>query len=123
MKEGPKEWTWSLFIPFPKKGNLKQCHNYRTISLISHPNQIKLRVILNRLEAKAEEPLAEEQACFIPARSTEEQIFDSHHKKHLQHQRDLFHNFMDFEKAEMTGRRSRLNRHSCSPDDSISQGA
>ena len=36
-KKWPKEWTQSSVIPLPKKGNLKQCQNYPTISLISHP--------------------------------------------------------------------------------------
>ena len=60
-----------------------------------------LRVILNRLKAKAETLLAEEQAGFIPGRSTAEQIFNSRViiEKHLQHQRDLFHNFIDLKKA------------------------
>ena len=57
--EWPKEWTHSLVIPLPKRGNFKQCQNYRTISLISHPSKIMLRVILNRLKAKAEKLLAE----------------------------------------------------------------
>ena len=60
-----------------------------------------LRVILSRLKAKAEEPLAEEEAGFRPGRDTVEQIFNSRViiEKHLQHQRDLFHNFIDFKKA------------------------
>ena len=91
----------SLVKPLPKKGNLKQRQNYRTISLISHSSKIMLRVILSRLRAKAEEPLAEEQAGFRPGRGTAEQIFSGRviTEKHLQHQRDLFHNFMDFKKA------------------------
>ena len=114
----------SFVKPLPKKGNLKQCRNYRTTSLISHFSKIMLRVILNRLEAKPEE-LLEEQACFRPDQSTVEQAFKSRviMEEQLRYQRDLFHNFMDFDKAEMTGRRSRLKRHSCPPDDSISQGA
>ena len=63
-KEWPKEWTQSLVMPSPKKGNLKQYQNYRTISLIRHPSKLMLRVILSRLKAKAEELLAEEQAGF-----------------------------------------------------------
>ena len=49
------------------------------------------RVILNRLKAKAEELLAEDQAGFRPGRSALEQIFNSRviTEKHLQHQRDL----------------------------------
>ena len=74
---------------------------YRTFSLISHPSKIMLRVILNRRKGKAEELLAEEQAGFRPCQSTVEQIFNSQViiVKHLQHQRDLFRNFVDFKKA------------------------
>ena len=32
----PTPWTQSLVILLPKKGNLQQCQNHRTISLISH---------------------------------------------------------------------------------------
>ena len=40
--EWPKEWTFSTFIPLPKKGDLKQCANYRTIALFSHASKILL---------------------------------------------------------------------------------
>ena len=43
-------WTQSLAITLPKKGNLQQCQNYRTISLISHPSKDMLKIILNRLK-------------------------------------------------------------------------
>ena len=60
-----------------------------------------LRVILNRLKAKTEELLAEEQAGFRPSRSTVKQIFNSLviTEKHLQHRCDLFHTFIDFKRA------------------------
>ena len=32
----PQDWKRSVFIPIPKKGNAKECSNYRTIALISH---------------------------------------------------------------------------------------
>ena len=32
----PHDWKWSVFIPIPKKGNVKECSNYCTIALISH---------------------------------------------------------------------------------------
>jgi len=34
--EWPEEWTFSAFIPLPKKGDLKQCANYRTIIELFH---------------------------------------------------------------------------------------
>ena len=100
-KEWPKSWTRSLIIPLPKKGNLRACSNYRTISLISHASKIMLRIILNRLRNKSESLLAEEQAGFRPGRSTVQQIFNLQvlAEKYLHHQSDLHHNFIDFKKA------------------------
>ena len=62
---------------YKKKGSLKQYQNYHTISLISHPSKIVLRVIFNRFKDKAEELLAGEQAGFRPGQSTVEQILNS----------------------------------------------
>ena len=75
-KQWPQKWTQSLVIPIPKKGNSRQCQNYRTISLICHASKVLLRIILNRLKSKAEEVISEEQAGFRPKRSTTEQIFN-----------------------------------------------
>ena len=35
-QQGPQDWKRSVFIPIPKKGNAKECSNYRTIALTSH---------------------------------------------------------------------------------------
>ena len=99
--EWPTQWTQSLVITLPKKGNLQQCNNYRTISLICHPSKVMLRIILNRLRPQAEAIIAEEQAGFRAGRSTVEQIFNLRIlcERYLQHQQDLFHVFIDFKKA------------------------
>ena len=68
-------WTQSLVITLPKKGNLQLCQNYKTISLISHPSKVMLKIILNRLQPQAEEIFAEGQTGFRTGRSTTEQIF------------------------------------------------
>ena len=36
--------------PIPKKGNAKQCSNYRTIALISHASKVVLRILQARLQ-------------------------------------------------------------------------
>ena len=99
--EWPTPWTQSLVITLPKKGNLLQCQNYRTISLISHASKVMLKILLNRLTPQAETIIAEEQAGFRPGRSTTEQIFSLRIlcDRYLQHQQDLFHVFVDFKKA------------------------
>ena len=35
-QQWPQDWKRSVLIPIPKKGNAKECSNYRTIALISH---------------------------------------------------------------------------------------
>ena len=35
-QQWPQDWKRSVFIPIQKKGNAKDCSNYRTIVLISH---------------------------------------------------------------------------------------
>ena len=99
--EWPTPWTQSLIITLPKKGNLQLCQNYRTISLISHPSKVMLRILLNRLKPQAEEIIKEEQAGFRAGRSTTEQIFNLRIlcEKYLQHQQSLYHVFVDFKKA------------------------
>ena len=38
-EQWPQDWKRSVFIPIPKKGNAKECSNYRTIALISHTSK------------------------------------------------------------------------------------
>ena len=98
---GPHQWTQSLVITLPKKGNLQQCQNYRTISLICHPSKVMLKILLNHLKPQAETIIAEEQAGFRAGRSTTEQILNLRIicERYLQHQQDLYHVFIDFKKA------------------------
>ena len=74
--EWPTLWTQSLVITFPKKEDLQQCQNYRTISLISHPSKVMLKIILNKLNPQAEKIIAEKQAGFRAGRSITKQIFN-----------------------------------------------
>ena len=40
----------SVFIPIPKKGNAKECSNYRKIALISHASKVMLNILQARLQ-------------------------------------------------------------------------
>ena len=46
----------SVLIPIPKKGNAKECSNYRTIVLISHASKIMLKILQARLQQNQELP-------------------------------------------------------------------
>ena len=74
--EWPTPWTQSLVITLTMKSNLQQCQNYRTVSLISHPSKVMLKIILNRLKPQEEKIIAKEQAGVRAGRSTTEQSFN-----------------------------------------------
>ena len=99
--EWPIPWTQSLVITLPKKGNLQQCQNYQTISLISHPSKVILKIILNRVKPRAEKTTLGEQAGSRAGRSTTEQIFNLRIlcEKYRQHQQNLYRVFIDFRRA------------------------
>ena len=46
----PEIWTKSIIITIPKKGNIQQCNNYRTISLINHASKLMVKIVKNRLD-------------------------------------------------------------------------
>jgi len=45
-----QDWKRSVFIPIPKKGNAKECSNYRTIALISQASKVMLKILQARLQ-------------------------------------------------------------------------
>ena len=45
MQQWPQDWKRSVFIPIPKKGNAKECSNYRTIALISQASKVMLKIL------------------------------------------------------------------------------
>ena len=49
-QQWPQDWKRSVFIPFPKKGNAKECSNYCTIILISHTSKLMLKILEARLQ-------------------------------------------------------------------------
>ena len=54
----------SVFIPIPKKGNAKECSNYRTIALISHASKVMLKILQARLQQYMNSELPDVQAGF-----------------------------------------------------------
>ena len=49
-QQWPQDWKRSVFIPIPKKGNVKECSNYRILALISHASKIMLKILQARLQ-------------------------------------------------------------------------
>ena len=62
------------FHSIPKKGNAKECSNYRTIALISHANKVMLKMLQARLQQYMNCELPDVQAGFRKGRGTRDQI-------------------------------------------------
>ena len=90
-KEWPTDWKKSVYVPIYKKGDKKECGNYRTIALISHASKVLLWVIQRRLEVFLIPELPIEQAGFRRGRGTRDHIANLRWmmEKAREHQRDL----------------------------------
>ena len=63
-QQSPQDWKSTVFIPVPKKGNAKECSNYRTIALILHACKVMIRILQTRLQQYVNRELPDVQAGF-----------------------------------------------------------
>ena len=61
-----------------KKGNAKECSNYRTNALISHASKVILKILQARLQQYMNCEFPDVQAGFRKGRGTREQIANIH---------------------------------------------
>ena len=69
-----QDWKRSVFIPVPKKGNAKECSNYRTGGLISHASKEVLKILQGRLQQYVNREYPDVQAGFRKGRGSRDQI-------------------------------------------------
>ena len=90
-----------MFIPIPKKGNAKECSNYRTIALISHTSKVILKILQARLQQYVNCELPDVQAGFRKGRGTRDQIANIRWiiEKAREFQKNIYFYFIDYAKA------------------------
>ena len=100
-QQWPQDWIISVFIPIPKKGNAKQCANYRTITPISHASKVLLKVLQARLQQYVNRELPDVQAGLRKGRVTRDQIANIHWvmEKAREFQKNTYFCFIDYVKA------------------------
>ena len=49
-QQWPQDWKMYIFIPIPKKDNIKECSNYHTIVFIPHASKVVLKILEARLQ-------------------------------------------------------------------------
>ena len=60
----------SIFIPISKKGTVKECSNYYTITLIAHGSKVMLKILQAKLQQYVNHELPDVQAGFGKGRGT-----------------------------------------------------
>ena len=97
-QQWPQDWKRSVFIPIAKKGNAKECSNYRTIALISHASKVMLKILQARLQQYVNCELPDVQAGFRKGR---DQIANVCWiiKKAREFQKNIYFYFIDDAKA------------------------
>ena len=73
-QQWPQDWKTSVFIPIPKKGNAKECSNYRTTALISHASKVTLKILQARPQQYVNYELPGVQAEFRKSKGARDQI-------------------------------------------------
>ena len=63
-RQWPQYWERSVFIPISKKGNVKECSNYHTTTLISYASEVILTILQARLQDYINQELPDVQAGF-----------------------------------------------------------
>ena len=97
----PQDWKMSVFIPIPKKGNAKECLNYRTITLISHASKVMLKILQARLQQYVNHELSDIQAGFRKGRGTRVRIASIHWilEKAREFQENIYSCLIDYTKT------------------------
>ena len=100
-QQWPQDWKRSIFIPIPKKGNAKECSNYRTVALISHASKVMLKILQARLQQHVNHELPDVQAGFRKGRGTRDQIANICWiiDKAREFQKNIYFCFIDYAKA------------------------
>ena len=98
LKRGPQDWKRSVFIPIPKKVNVKECSNHCTTALISHTSKVMLKTLQVRFQQYVNQELPDVQAGFRKGRGTSDQIANIHWiiEKAREFQKNIYFYFVDY---------------------------
>ena len=100
-QQWPQDWKRPVFTPIPKKGNTKDCSNYRTISLISHASQVILKILQSRPQQYVNREHPDVQAGYRKGRGIRDQISTIHWimEKAREFHKNIYFYFIDYAKA------------------------
>ena len=95
-----QDWKRSVFIPVSKKGNAKECSNYRTLAIISHVSKVIFKTLQAKLQQYMNCELPDVQAGFRKSRGARDQIANIRWiiEKAREFQKNIYFCFIDYAK-------------------------
>lgn len=97
----PEDWKIGIILPIFKKGDSRECSNYRGITLLSVVSKVYEHILEKRLRSVTEEQLEDAQSGFRKGRSVQDHIFSI--KQMIEKNRiknsEIYMAFLDIEKA------------------------
>jgi hypothetical protein len=106
----PVDWQVGIIVPIHKKGDIRDCNNYRGITLLSTALKTYERILENKLKRYIEPTLDEAQSGFRKGRSVHDHIFTVKQviQKLLISKSKGYFAFIDLEKAFDRVRRGKI---------------
>ena len=98
----PMEWRQSIIIPiWKRKGDRRECSQYRGISLLSQSSKVFARILKKRIRYIVEPQLSENQFGFRKNKGCSDAILILRQlqEKHIEWNKQLYMAFIDQEKA------------------------
>lgn len=97
----PKDWEKAVIFPVHKKGDSKNCNNYRGISLLCTTAKIYEAILEKKLRQEMESTMEKGQSGFRKGHSTQDHIFTVRKliEKTMSQDNKLLITFVDLEKA------------------------
>ena len=97
----PDDWRIGIIIPIHKKGDTRDCANYRGITLLSIVAKTFESILEKRLKKETEHQLEESQCGFRKGRSTQDHIFTIKQmiEKSRIKNKEVYVAFLDLEQA------------------------
>jgi len=96
-----QDWKRAVFIPIPKKGNIKKRSNYHIIALISQASKVMFKILQARLQQYMSHEVPDVQAGFRKGRGSRDQISNICQiiEKARELQKNIYFCFIDYAKA------------------------
>jgi len=98
-KDVPLEWTHGIIVTLPKEGDLSDCNNWRSITILSIPGKVVCSVLLHRLKQQIDCFWENRQASTATGYATNRSSHYAISLNSVEFQMPLIVNFIDLKKA------------------------